>query len=295
MKSFSRRKFLQHCAAGMAAVTTQAGAWTPSSYSANTLGQVKLGKSGVQVSRLAMGTGTSGWNHQSNQTRLGMSAFVNMAASAYDAGITFFDVADTYGSHTFLRTALKEIPRERVVILTKIWTEGDDWSKPFASANVLDRFRKELDTDYLDIVLLHCQTSSNWLAHTQRLRDALSEAKAKGLIRAHGVSCHGFEALQAAAASAWVEVLLARINPFGAAMDAAPQQVMPVLKQAHERGAGVIGMKIFGAGSHVTERQRQSSLEYVWNSGLVDAMTIGVEKSEHITDAVRRTNRILRG
>ncbi len=295
MNNLSRRKFLQHCAAGIAAVATHVKAGTPASYPANTLGQVQLGKSGVQVSRLAMGTGTSGWNHQSNQTRLGMKSFVDIAASAHEAGITFFDGADSYGSHTFLRTALKEIPRERVVILTKIWTEGEDWSKPLAGANLLDRFRKELGTDYLDIVLLHCQTSSNWLAHTQRLRDALSEAKAKGVIRAHGVSCHGFGALQAAAASTWVEVLLARINPFGAAMDAAPQKVMPVLQQAHERGAGVIGMKVFGAGSHVAEQQRHSSLEYVWNSGYVDAMTIGFEKSEHISDTVRRTNHILRG
>jgi aryl-alcohol dehydrogenase-like predicted oxidoreductase len=224
-----------------------------------------------------------------------MKNFVGLAESAYDSGITFFDVADTYGSHTYLREALKIIPREKVVILTKIWTAPNDWFAVQETSIVLDRFRREIGTDYLDIVLLHCQVSPNWLTETQRMRDALSQAKAKGLIRAHGVSCHTFEALKAAAASDWVDILLARINHTGSAMDDTPQNVMPVLKQAHDRGAGVIGMKIFGAGTLANESQRQISLEYVWKSGYVDAMTIGFENVGQIGDTINRVNGILKG
>jgi len=208
---------------------------------------------------------------------------------------TFFDVADTYGSHTYLREVLKTIPREKVVILTKMWTQSNDWYVVEETPKLLDRFRQEIGTDYLDIVLLHCQISADWLDETKKMRDALSEAKAKGIIGAHGVSCHSLEALKAAATSDWVDVLLARINHTGSQMDGKPQEVMPVLQQAHDRGAGVIGMKIFGAGTLVKEKQRQASLEYVWKSGNLDAMTIGFEKPDQIEDTMQRVRRILNG
>lgn len=295
MTHISRRNFLKTCATGFAAVVANAEILiSPSMVRATgrKLGRVALGKSGITVSRLAMGTGTNGWNHRSNQTRLGMKGFVGLAEYAHDTGIMFFDVADTHGSHTYLREALKIIPREKVVILTKIWTEPNNWLTPQDAVATLDRFRKEIGTDYLDIVLLHCQTSPNWLTETQRLRDGLSHAKVKGIIQAHGVSCHRFEALKKAA-SDWVDILLARINPAGSQMDSTPQNVMPVLKQAHDRGAGVIGMKIFGAGALTRTGQRQQSLEYVWNSGNVDAMTIGFENVTQIEDTITRVNGIL--
>jgi aryl-alcohol dehydrogenase-like predicted oxidoreductase len=296
MNTWSRRKFLQTCAAGFTVIATNTKLLANSKtvHALDTkLGQAKLGQSGLTVSRLAMGTGTNGWRHQSDQTRLGMKKFIGLAEMAHATGITFFDVADTYGSHTYLHEALKIIPREKVVILTKIWTDFDDGKATQEAARVLDRFRREIGTDYLDIVLLHCQTSPNWLTATQRLREALSQAKSKGLLRAHGVSCHNFEALQAAAASDWVDILLARINHTGSAMDNTPEKVMPVLKRAHDRGAGVIGMKIFGAGALTQESQRQQSLEYVWKSGNVDAMTIGFESTNQISDTINRVNQIL--
>lgn len=296
MDTWSRRKFLQSCAAGFTVAATPTNLWA-SSKTVQVLntkpGQAKLGKSGLTVSRLAMGTGTNGWRHQSNQTRLGMKNFVELAEAAHAGGITFFDVADTYGSHSYLREALKIIPRDKVVILTKMWTESNRGFAAPEAAKILDRFRQEIGTDYLDIVLLHCQTSPNWLPETQRLREALSQAKSKGIVRAHGVSCHNFEGLQAAAASDWVDILLARINHTGRAMDNTPANVMPVLKRAHDRGAGVIGMKIFGAGALTQEAQRQRSLEYVWNSGNVDAMTIGFENTGQISDTINRVNQIL--
>lgn len=292
----TRRKFLHACAAGVAAVASNTNVlanWKTFPVLDQRLGRVKLGKTGLTVSRLAMGTGTNGWRQQSNQTRLGMKNFAGLAEYAHDAGIMFFDVADTYGSHTYLREALKIIPREKAVILTKIWVQSRSGSAAQEASEILDRFRKEINTDYLDIVLLHCQTSPHWLAETQRLREGLSQAKGQGVIRALGVSCHSFEALQAAAASDWVDILLARINHTGSAMDGRPENVMPVLKQAHDRGAGVIGMKIFGAGALTQASQRQQSLQYVLQSGNVDAMTIGFESITHVSDAVNRVNGIL--
>jgi predicted aldo/keto reductase-like oxidoreductase len=296
MKNQSRREFLH---TSIAAAATLAGS---SIFLTNvsrvlpdelSLGQMQLGKSGVKVSRLAFGTGTNGWGGSSAQTRLGNRTFLNLAQHAYDSGITFLEAADMYGSHTYLREAMKYIPREKVAILTKIWPSRRISQKAEDVAVTLDRFRKELGVDYIDIVLIHCQTDPEWLERLQGMREQLSEAKAKGIIRAHGVSCHSLSALKKAASSDWVDVLLSRINPAGAHMDDRPNMVMPVLKQAHDSGKGVIGMKIFGAGDLVDEEQREASLQFAWGSKNIDAMTIGFENSEQITDAIKRIKRIL--
>ncbi|NOY57357.1 MAG: aldo/keto reductase [Calditrichaeota bacterium] len=296
MKKITRRSFIKNSIKGTATMTAGLSIYgVQETLAAKTkIDQVVLGKSGIKLSRLAMGTGTHGWKHVSDQTKLGVKGFVDLAQHAFDSGITFFDVADIYGSHTFLREALKYIPREKVVILTKIWTAPNNWIKVQSAPKALDRFRKEIGTDYLDIVLIHSQTSPNWPEEQKRMRDDLSEAKEKGIIRTMGASCHSLGALKAAAGSDWLEVLLTRINPVGVRMDDTPEKVMPVIKKAYDSGKGVIGMKIFGCGKLVKEQEREASLNFVLKSGNVDAMTIGFENRMQMDDTIRRINRIVK-
>ncbi len=296
MKKFTRRDFIKTSiagtiAAGSGLISKPAGLFA----GGKNPGLIKLGKSGITVSRIAFGTGTDGWKNESDQTRLGLNKFIELSEYVYDKDIIFFDVADIYGSHTYLREALKIIPREKVIIMSKVWNRKNDWMKVENVPKALDRFRKEIGTDYLDIALLHCIVAPNWLEKDKKWRDDLSEAKQKGIIRTHGVSCHDIGALKAAAASEWVEVLLARINHKGIRMDGTPEEVMPLLKHAHDRGAGVVGMKIFGCGKLVKESERQKSLEYVWGSGNVDAMTIGIENTSQVDDNLARISKILNG
>ena len=225
---------------------------------------------------------------------MGTKGFVDLAKHAYNSGITFFDVADIYGSHQFLKEVLKHIPREKVVIMSKIWTRSNDWLEYKGAQAALDRFRKEIGTEFIDIVLLHCQVASDWTTEFKKGRDVLSKAKEDGIIRAHGVSCHSLDALKTAAKSEWVDILLSRINHKGTKMDDKPEKVMPVLKQAHDNGKGVLGMKIYGCGDLVKEDQREASLKYVLGSGNVDAMTIGFENAGQIDDTIKRINRILK-
>src|SRR4029077_11262943 len=81
--------------------------------------QVTLGKTGIKVSLVGMGTGSHGSGQASNQTRLGVKEFTRVVRHALDSGITHFDVADQYGSHAYLREALKGVPRDQYVIQTK--------------------------------------------------------------------------------------------------------------------------------------------------------------------------------
>ncbi|MBI3666037.1 MAG: aldo/keto reductase, partial [Acidobacteria bacterium] len=179
---------------------------------------VALGPTGVKVTRLAMGTGTSGFGGSSNQTRqLGVRGIADLFQFGFDEGVRFWDSADQYGSHPHLKAALERVPREKVAILSK--THASTEAEMRAD---LDRFRKEIGTDYLDIVLLHAMMDPNWPAKKQGAMAVLSEAQQKGIVKTHGTSCHTIGALRTAARTPWVEVDLARINAHGILMDADP-------------------------------------------------------------------------
>lgn len=245
--------------------------------------RVKLGPMQVDVSRLAMGTGTNGVGGSSNQTRkLGLNGLADMLQAAYDQGVTFWDSADQYGSHPHLRAALKRgIPREKVTILSK--THASTEKEMHAD---LDRFRRELGTDYIDILLLHDMEQDDWPQRKQGAMAVISEAREKGIVKTHGTSCHTLGALKAAAASPWVQVDLARINPAQLHMDSDPKTVISVLRQMKAAGKGVIGMKILGAGGLRTKPDE--ALQYALALDCVDCFTIGSENRGEFQDLVKR-------
>jgi 1-deoxyxylulose-5-phosphate synthase len=281
-----RREFLTTAAYGMGAAwlgtkATRAFALPELTRKFTASDTIVLGSTGIHTSRLAMGTGTVGVGHHSHQTALGMKGLSDLLLSGYDHGLRFFDSADSYGSHPHVAEALKHVQRDKVTVLSK------SWARDPASMRVdLDRFRKELGTDYIDILLMHCLTEGDWTERYKGVMDVLSEAKQKGIIRAHGCSCHSIEALRAAAASPWVEVDLARINPIQSNMDADPSTVLGVLKQMKASGKAVVGMKILGAGDM---RNRQGeALRYALSLGVLDAFTIGAENRNEQEDLIRR-------
>ena len=283
-----RRDFLRRTAKGLGA------AWLASNSPAATLAmqslpkkvsahdEVVLGKTGIRVSRLAMGTGTVGFGGGSNQTRLGANPFTRLLLDGYhDNGLSFFDTADSYGSHPNVAAAVKQLPRDKVVIMTK-----SDTRDAAGMRRDLDRYRRELGTDMIDIVLVHCAIVGDWTTRYRGVMDVLSEAKQKGTIRAHGVSCHSIEALRAAAASPWVEVDLVRLNPIGSHMDADPDTVIKVIKQMRADGKGIIGMKILGQGD-LRDRPAEA-IRYALSTGVLDAMTIGAESRKEQDDLTQK-------
>jgi len=282
-----RREFLVRSA------TAAGAAWLSSKSILNALAEqtlstkftasdtVSLGSTGIKTSRLAMGTGTVGSGHHSHQTALGVKGLSDLLLNGYDHGLRFFDSADSYGSHPHVAEALKHVQRDKVTVLTKTWARD-----PATARADLDRFRRELGTDYLDVCLMHCVTEADWTDRYKGVMDVLSEAKQKGAIRAHGCSCHSIEALRAAAKSPWVEIDLARINPVGAYMDADPATVVSVLKEMKTAGKAIVGMKILGQG---TLRNRQDEgIKYALSLGILDAFTIGAESREEQEDLLRR-------
>lgn len=282
-----RREFLVRSAtaAGAAWLSTKS---ILSALAEQTLGKkfaasdtVMLGNTGIKTSRLAMGTGTVGTGHHSHQTSLGVHGLSDLLLNGYDHGLRFFDSADSYGSHPHVAEALKHVPRDKVTVLSK------SWARDAAGMRAdLDRFRKELGTDYLDVCLMHCVTEADWTDRFRGAMDVLSEAKQKGIIRAHGCSCHSIEALRAAAKSPWVEIDLARINPIGSHMDADPATVVSVLKEMKAAGKAVVGMKILGQGD--LSKRQDEAIKYALSLGVLDAFTIGAESKQEQEDLIRR-------
>jgi 1-deoxyxylulose-5-phosphate synthase len=282
-----RREFLIRSATGLgaawltgkAALSTLAAQPLPTKFTA--ADAVTLGSTGIKTSRLAMGTGTAGSGHHSHQTALGVKGLSDLLLNGYDHGLRFFDAADSYGSHPHVAEAIKHVPRDKVTVLTKTW------ARDAATARAdLDRFRRELGTDYLDVCLMHCVTEGDWTQRFQGVMDVLSEAKQKGIIRAHGCSCHSIEALRASAKSPWVEIDLARINPIGAYMDADPTTVVSVLREMKAAGKAVVGMKILGQGE--LRNRQDEALKYALSLGVLDAFTIGAESKAEQEDLIRR-------
>jgi len=282
-----RREFLIRSATGLgtawltsknllAALATQ-----PSLGKFSASDTVTLGRTGIKTSRLAMGTGTVGSGHHSNQTALGVKGLSDLLLNGYDQGLRFFDAADSYGSHPHVAEALKHVPRDQVTVLSKTWARD-----PATARDDLDRFRRELGVDYLDVCLMHCVTEADWTERFKGVMDVLSEAKQKGIIRAHGCSCHSIEALRAAAKSPWVEIDLVRINPIGSHMDADPDTVVSILREMKAAGKAVVGMKILGQGD--LAKRQDEAIKYALSLGVLDAFTIGAESKAEQQDLIRR-------
>ena len=258
---------------------------------------VTLGRTGVTTSFLAFGTGMNGGDRSSDLTRLGQAEFTRILRHGLDEGVRLLDMADLYGTHPFVREAVKGVPRDRYTLLTKIWPNKEEWVTPSGGAREeVDRFRRELGTDTLDVCLIHCMLNERWPEELARVRDELSKLKEEGAVRAVGVSCHDHGALKRAADLPWVDVILARINHRGGAefsCDDTADEVAKTLRRARANGKAVVGMKIFGAGALTRPEDREASLRYVLGNGLVDAMTIGTTAPGQVDENLQSIRRAL--
>jgi predicted aldo/keto reductase-like oxidoreductase len=258
--------------------------------------QVTLGKTGLKLSRLGIGVGSKGG---SIQRALGADGFTRLIHYAYDQGITYIDTAEAYRTHTMVREAIKDLPREKLFIQSKMP------GVPEKPLEVLDRYRKELGVDYIDCLLTHCGVKPNWNDQRKRVLDALEEAKDKKIILAHGVSCHSLPALRTAAELDWVDVNLVRINPQGSHLDTPAEtwnatsdlshlpDVLKQIKVMRENNHGVIGMKIIGNGDFTNPEDREKSIRFTMQSGLTDAVVVGFKSPAEIDEAIKRINSAL--
>jgi len=302
----SRRHFIQTSAvAGAAllgsvpALRSFADAVAPAGTPARTaVDQVPLGKTGLHICRLGIGTGTDGGR---TQHALGKSGFIDLIHYAYDHGVTYIDAAQAYATFPWIADAIKGLPREKLFIQSKIMGVPGD------ALATIDYHRKIFNTDYVDSMLVHCMINHDWTDEWKRAMDGFSEAKEKKWIRAKGVSCHSLPALRTANASDWNDVHLVRVNPQGQRIDGLAEEVQPEgnpkydvspvmaeIKSMHAKGRGIIGMKIIGDGAFVKPEDREKSIRFAMACQDIDAIVIGFTKKEHLDEAIERMNRALK-
>lgn len=259
--------------------------------------QVPLGKTGGTICRLGFGAGS---DSGSIQRDLGHDGFNRLVRHAYDRGITYFDTADAYQTHTWIREAIKGLPRE------KLWIQSKMPGTPENPLAEIERYLKELGTDYIDSLLVHCVTTNDWDTKRKRVMDGISKAQEKGMVRFKGVSCHGLPGLTRATEVDWVDVHLVRVNPQGSHVDGHSSKwyesgdtttvplVMDEIKKMHEKGRGVIGMKIIGNGDFKKPEDREKSIRFAMACENIDAIVIGFSSTSQIDEAIKRMNRALR-
>lgn len=257
--------------------------------------QVTLGKTGIAMSRLGMGTGSRGGRVQE---ALGEDVLCRLVKTAFDKGVTYFDCAQNYRTFKWMGKALGQLPRKDLFVLSKVWGTPEN---PMQS---IDDQLRNFKTDYLDCILCHCTKKGTWASDRQRVMEAMLKAREQGKVRSVGVSCHTLDALEVAARSEWVQVNLVRVNPqgkhtdrrYGANKKEPSPGVDPVMKEVavmKKNGHGVIGMKIIGNGDFTDAEDREKSIRFAMSESAIEAVTIGFKNAAEIDEAIRRIDSAL--
>ncbi len=290
MSNTSRRDILKAgvAAGALAGISTLSFAAEPG---AKATDWVTLGKSNVQVTRLAFGTGTMNGRVQRD---LGQEGFTRLVRYAYDQGIRFFETAQSYPEmHTMLGIALKGLPRESYRLMTKLTTDDAD------PMQTIDSLRRQIQSDYFDIMLLHVQQSPTWPTDSLRWQEGINEAQQRKIVIARGASVHGLPALHQVPTTDWLQVAMIRMNHKGTIMDNEPGHahepgnVPEVVKYVHmtrQAGMGVISMKLIGEGRFTEREDRQKSMRFAFNHAGVNCVTVGYKSPAEIDEAISNVN-----
>ena len=147
----------------------------------------QLGRTGINVSVAGFGCG--------GNSRLGLgygkteAECIEIARTAIDLGVNFFDTAAAYGSEGIVGAAIAGLPRDRFVISTKAQPVRDgDRLPPQAIVESLEASLKRLNTDYVDVFHLHGVKPEDYDYALETLAPALLAQKDAGKLRALGIT-----------------------------------------------------------------------------------------------------------
>lgn len=227
---------------------------------------VELGKTGLKVSRICFGALTIG----PSQANLDLETGAEVISYALNAGINFIDTAEIYGTYPYIKEAIKG-RREQVIIASKSYAytaEGMEQS--------LKNALLALDTDYIDIFLLHEQESALTLAGHRPALEYLLEAKEQGLVKAVGISSHSVEAVAVAAQMPEIDVIHPLINLQGIGIiNGTLEEMLTATKLAFEQGKGIYSMKPLGGGNLIP--RAREALHFAFSLDFVHAVALGMQ------------------
>lgn len=249
---------------------------------------VNLSGTGLKVSKLGFGTAYIG----DPSLDISPEEGGRILAESCKLGVSFWDTSDDYGSHPHVASALKHVPRKEIVISTKTSAKSGEEAK-----KSLKNSLKELDTDYLDIFLLHA-VESDWIHGCHQVLKELNDLKTTGIVKAIGLSTHSVTVVREASRFEELDVLMticckadqAIINEFREHIpleDGSIEEMFNVIKSAHSSGKGVIAMKVLGTSAPPLVRNYPSSIKSIARLDFVDTMVIGMRSLDEVKKNVK--------
>ncbi|MDW7678754.1 MAG: aldo/keto reductase [Bacillota bacterium] len=231
-----------------------------------------LGSTGITVSRLCFGTLTMG----PLQRKLAPEAGAALLHHAFRRGVNFVDTAQIYGTYPHIREFLKQVPRQEVVIMTRSYA----WSEETAREAVEEAL-EAMDTDNLDLFLMHEQESEHTLRGHREALDYYMTLKERGVIKAIGLSTHRVAAVTASLRLPEIEVLFPIFNPQGLGIgDGTLTDMITALTAARQAGKAVVGMKALGGGHLLGSYEK--TLRFSLEHPLLDAVAVGMQSAAEI-------------
>ncbi len=290
--------------------------------------RVELGKTGIEVSRLGIGTGT-GTAHPSGycaQALMDKDELAKLLLYALDRGINLWDTAFQYNTYPHIKKALKQVSRKDVVLATKLTTANE--KETIRDFNIT---LKDLNTDYIDVCLLHGVRTDAELQMRSGAINAMVKLQKEGRIRAVGISSHGLSALKSILEMPEMDLVWARINYAGLNMDTGclsmydqmasvywlkkcvkllpervksfirpktnlqppipedvHKEVTNMLQNIHSQSKGIVGMKVLAEG--VLRNDAEKAVKYVNSLPFIDSFIIGMLNKKEIDENCRIIN-----
>ncbi len=245
------------------------------------VGQMKnVRMAGLEVSKLCFGTLTLG----PLQKGMSVEEGAELMVYAVSRGINFFDTAELYGTYPHLKAALRKVTP---VISTKSYaydTEGARQS--------VERARREMDLDVIDVFMMHEQETRLTLEGHREALEFYLEQKARGVIRAVGVSTHALEVVHACADMPEIDIIHPIVNIAGlgiidadlsasAAGGLSPaDQMLQAISHAKHKGKGIFSMKPLGGGN--LAKTYDECMAFVLGNENIHSIAVGMQTRDEI-------------
>jgi aryl-alcohol dehydrogenase-like predicted oxidoreductase/NAD-dependent dihydropyrimidine dehydrogenase PreA subunit len=228
----------------------------------------KLGKTGIQVTEVGFGVLTVG----RNQLNLPVEEGAAVLRYALECGINFLDTAEYYETYPYIKKALQGSNFNPVIASKSLGISYGEMKQAIEEA------RTALDRDVIEIFLLHEVRNDPDFQNRAGAWECLQEAKAKGLIKAAGISTHHVDVAAKASELKEIDVLFPLINFKSLGIRKGPdpgtkEEMALEIKKAADAGTGVFTMKVFGGGNltgHYME-----AIKYVRELEGISSMMIG--------------------
>ena len=232
---------------------------------------VKLGNTGIVVSKLCFGGLVIG----PLQVNLPVEQGAEVILAALELGVNFIDTAELYGTYPHIREAMKRY-KSKPVVSSKSYAHTAKGAK-----DSLERARRELDVDVVDIFMLHEQESRLTLRGHREAMDYYITAREKGLIRAVGVSTHNIEVVWACAQMPEIDIIHPIVNKSGIGIgDGKIDEMLAAVKKANDCGKGIFGMKPLGGGNLLNSFRE--SIDFVLGIPYIHSIAVGMQSVEEV-------------